>query len=165
MTKSIPEEMKLELISKAYDNYGVSLFRLAMMYMGNKSDAEDAVHDVFVRYMMRMPQFKDETHEKAWFMRVCINVCKDKLKSFAMKSVPIDDVLNYVSTDNDISMFEHLMGLSEEYRVVVHLKYVEGYSISEISKILSVTESTVKLRLFRAREQLKRNMEEVKAYV
>lgn len=63
------------------EKYGDMLYRLSLSMLRNKQDAEDSVQDTFMRYLYKKPKFNDEEHEKAWLLRVCINVCKNKLRA------------------------------------------------------------------------------------
>ena len=53
---------------KMYDRYSGLLYRLALSHLQNAHDAEDAVHDVFAKYMVEPRAFKSEEYEKAWFI-------------------------------------------------------------------------------------------------
>lgn len=52
-----------DLITK----YSATVFRCAYSYVNNRSDAEDIMQEVFLKYLVKKPVFNDETHEKAWF--------------------------------------------------------------------------------------------------
>lgn len=67
----------ISCVEEKFNLYGKMLFRLAMLYLGNRSDAEDAVQEVFVKFLRKHPEFHDHQHEKAWFIRITINMCKD----------------------------------------------------------------------------------------
>ena len=56
------------------------LYRLCYSILLVREDAEDAVQDVFLKYYRKQPTFADEDHEKAWFIRVAVNHCKDVLR-------------------------------------------------------------------------------------
>ncbi|RAZ93233.1 sigma-70 family RNA polymerase sigma factor, partial [Klebsiella oxytoca] len=62
------------------DQYSL-VYRVAFMQMKSHADAEDAAQEVFVRLLRYEPQFEDAEHEKAWFIRTTVNLCKDILKS------------------------------------------------------------------------------------
>ena len=82
-------------VLECYQAYKDTVFKLAYSYCKDKSQAEDAFQEVFYKFMRRSPQFKDREHEKAWFIRTTINVCKDILKNtvypyicITMRSIP-----------------------------------------------------------------------------
>ena len=69
------------------------VYRVAFMQMKGHADAEDAVQEVFVRLLKYQPQFEDKEHEKAWFIRTTINICKDIMKSkWRSTTVRIDKI-------------------------------------------------------------------------
>lgn len=58
------------------------VYRLAYAQMKNSADADDVYQEVFYRYIRKHPDFKNQEHEKAWFIRVTVNCSKTSLKSF-----------------------------------------------------------------------------------
>jgi DNA-directed RNA polymerase specialized sigma24 family protein len=65
MAKSKP--YMAEETAQKYDRYGTMLFRMCMVILGNRQDAEDAVQDTFAKYLKARPEFANSEHEKAWF--------------------------------------------------------------------------------------------------
>ena len=141
------------------DKYSSMVYKLAFARTQNKSDAEDIFQEVFLKYIRKHPHFESEEHEKAWFIRVTINCCKDFWK-FSNKLS--HDELNENLPDiepNEEFLFEYINKLPEDYRVIIHLFYYEDLSTSKISNILNKKESTVRMALTRARRMLKDFME------
>jgi len=138
------------------EKYGDMLYRLSVSMLRNKQDAEDSVQDTFMRYLDKKPKFNDEEHEKAWLLRVCINICKNKLRTIKRHEyVSMEDFVAYEFTYKDFTIFDAVSKLPEKYKTVVLLYYVEEYKVDEIAKILDISSSAVKKRLQRAREMLK----------
>ncbi len=163
MNSSSSKEM---LIAEKYDLYASLLFRLCVVQLGSISEAEDVVQDCFVKYMTSMPVFNDAEHEKAWFLRVAINRCHDKRRcKFFKDTVPLDSIVQCASSESQGMVLEELSKLPEKYRTPLVLHYVEGYSVKEIASVMDLSESTVKVRLHRAREKLKYEIEEAYVYV
>ena len=75
-----------------YQKYGEMLYKIAFLYFGNSHDAEDALQEVFVKALQKLPNGTDE-HQKAWLIRVTQNQCKDMLKRSENKNLCIDDVV------------------------------------------------------------------------
>jgi RNA polymerase sigma factor (sigma-70 family) len=143
-----------------YARYAHTLFKIAMIHLGKKTEAEDAVQEVFYRLLHRAPVFVDETHKKAWLLRVLINICKNMAVSFwRRRIVPLEDVVAYISEPEDQSMLALVLRMPFKYKAVIHLFYYEDYSVKEIANILEISESAVKMRLQRGREQLKWELE------
>jgi RNA polymerase sigma-70 factor (ECF subfamily) len=130
---------------------------MAFSYLRNKEDADDAFQEVFLKYLSGRREFADESHERAWFIRVTINVCHMHHRSFWFrKRAPLDAYQDKGKEDERTSeLFYSVMELSVKLRVTVYLFYYEGYSVREISEILDVNENTVRSRLMQARKKLK----------
>lgn len=146
-----------EIVEHALKVYGNAILRLSYSYLHNLSDAEDALQDTLLRLMINKPVFSSPEHEKAWLMRVAINICKNKLKSSWFKTVKIPENLQSESIVNEESeVLEAVHNLPVKYREVIHLFYYEGYSTFEISSLLQKKESTIRSLLHRSREMLKK---------
>lgn len=141
-----------------YDRHAAQMYRTALAVLGNTQDAEDAVQDVFISYMRTLPQFTDENHEKAWFLRSVVNRSRDLLRRRSIRShFSLEEATDLpADTKEDVSaLFEALSQLPEKYRTVLVLHALEGFSVEETANILNVGVSAVKMRLARAREKMK----------
>ena len=148
-----------ETIVRALKVHGDTILRLAYSYLHNLSDAEDVLQDTMIQLMKNMPTFESQEHEKAWLLRVAINLCKNKLKSSWFKTVGIPDDFQMESTSNETSeVWYAVLSLSQKYREVIHLFYYEGYSTLEIASLLEKNESTIRSLLHRARGLLKKSL-------
>ena len=144
-----------------YREYSDMLYRIALSYLGRSSDAEDALHDVFLNYIESSPVFKDSVHEKAWFIRATSNRCHDIFRRRSVRSyTPLDefagDEPGEVTVFAGDGIFEVISSLDEKYRTPVTLHYLEGYSVEETASLLGLSVSAVKMRLMRARDTLKK---------
>jgi RNA polymerase sigma-70 factor (ECF subfamily) len=149
------------LIMQKYDKYKNMLFQITMSYLGNKYDCEDVIQEAFIRLCYYAPEFEDDENEKRWLIRITINLCKNHVKSFWNRmKVPIEGLDEYYSQENEKEIMSDIIHLPIKYKSIILLHYIEGYKISEISKILNLSESAVKMRLKRGRERLKIEMEE-----
>lgn len=150
------EEYIIEIVKK----YSDMLVRISFFYMKIRSDAEDVVQDVFFKLIENPRKFESYEHEKAWLIRTTINLCKDRLKLYWFrKRTRLNDDHSYTTPEKS-EVISTIMELPLKYRSIVLLFYYEGYSISEISKILHLKESTVGSQLHRARKMLKIKLEE-----
>ena len=68
--------------NRAIDRYADLVRRVCMIHLKNHADTEDIFQTVFLKYVTGTTEFESEEHEKAWFIRVTINACKDLLRSF-----------------------------------------------------------------------------------
>lgn len=136
--------------------YSNMLFKICLVILGNEQDAQDAVQDTFYRYLSVRPVFSDGEHQKAWFIRVAVNICRD-MQRFRQRhpKVSLDWMEDYYESPGDRSIMEELLRLPHRLKTVVYLHYIEGYQIKEIASVLNISESAVKKRLQRGREQLK----------
>ena len=133
--------------------------RTAIAVLGNRAEAEDVVQDTFVRLCEHAPHFESLAHETAWLIRVAVNLCKSRLRSFWWrKSVPLLDIYP-AQTDSQHELMKTVLGLPAKYRTAVHLFYYEGYSTKEIAEITAQTEAAVRQQLSRARRMLKEFLE------
>lgn len=145
-----------------FAKYKDILYRIAFSNMKSKADAEDVVQEAFCRYLKARPVFDSENHEKAWFIRVVINICYDIQKSaWFSKTVAFDEVPEWEMKHFKLPFIEedetlwHVMELPVGYRNPLYLFYYEDYSIKEIARIMELEEGTVKTRLRRGRELIK----------
>ena len=149
-----------ETFAQAYAAWGATLYRLAAMYVGSAAEAEDVLQDVFVKLLSQKRTFQDQEHQKRWLIRVTVNLCKDHLRSARRReTVPLED-RDMPGREEDRELLALVLSLPEAYRAAVHLHYYEGYSVSEIGRILGLGESAVKMRLKRGREYLRLEMED-----
>ncbi|MCI9037762.1 MAG: RNA polymerase sigma factor [Oscillospiraceae bacterium] len=143
----------------AYDAYGLMVYRLAMVYLGSRADAEDVTQEAFIRLLGRAPAFTSGEHEKRWLLRVTVNLCRDQLKGFWHKrAVELEPGLPAQDPES-LGLAEAIVALPEQYKGPIHLHYCEGYSVAEIGEILHLGQSAVKMRLMRGRELLRKEME------
>lgn len=159
-----------EQIAQLYDTYGDMLFRLAYSIMLNQADAEDAVQDIFIKIIGKIPEFSSSSQEKAWITKVLANHCKDMLRKRKLRLyTPLEEVLEQSGHGLSVpgpednggkELFQMVLSLGEKYREPLILHYFEGFSIEEVSEILSIGQSAVKMRLSRGREMIRKKMEE-----
>lgn len=146
-----------------YEAYKRTVFGIAFNYTKSNADACDIVQDVFIKYLAGKNTFNGDEHLKAWLIRVTINECKKHMmSSWINRTVSLEDQsFPFEYKQEDLELFEAVMSLPQKYRTPIHLHYYEGYSISEIASLIGARESTVKVRLLRARKMLKLKLEEV----
>ncbi|MGO5022567.1 RNA polymerase sigma factor [Lawsonibacter sp. LCP25S3_G6] len=146
---------------RAIDQYSDMVRRLCMIHLKNYADTEDIFQTVFLKYVLSSASFESPEHEKAWFIRVTINACKDLLKSFFRKNtVPLDQILEQPAPlkDRHREVLEAVLSLPAKYKDVVYLHYYEGYTAPEIGHILGKNVNTIYTLLNRARQILKETL-------
>ena len=133
------------------------LYRAALSLLGDPQEAEDAVQDAFVRYLERAPE--ELENPGAWLMRVLANNCKSRLRLAWRRVGPLPDTLPAPAME-EREVLEELFALPPADRAVLHLYYYEGYTTDEIARITGQRPGTVRTRLSRAREKLRRLLTE-----
>lgn len=148
------------------ETHGNTVYKICRLYLKENADIEDAFQKVFLKLIQKKPSFKNDEHEHAWFIKVTANTCKDFLKNYWNKYTISINEIDFVGTDAiELSeVFEAVFSLESKYKIVIYMYYYEGYSTSEISKILKVNEATIRTRLKRAREKLKTKLERDEFY-
>ena len=145
--------------NRAIDRYADLVRRVCMIHLKNHADTEDIFQTVFLKYVTGTTEFESEEHEKAWFIRVTINACKDLLRSFfRSRIVSLDDLLEQPDQvpEDHREVLEAVLALPGKYRDVVYLHYYEGYTAPEIGTILHKNPNTVYTLLTRARDELRK---------
>lgn len=142
--------------------YGNSILRLAYSYLHHMSDAEDVLQDTIIQYIKNRPSFESTAHEKAWLMRVAINISKNKIAyKKKRETLELDENL-FVEEEKDLKfVWDAVKNLPSKYSEVIHLFYHEGYTTAQIAEMLSKNEATVRSLLHRGREKLKVMLKEV----
>lgn len=147
-------------VSRILQLYGDMLYRTAYLLLGNPHDVQDVLQEVLLRYMEKAPVFLSQNHEKAWFLRVASNCCKDCLRFRKRHSyIELEPLQELLPAPENRQFMQELYALPTKYKTVLILFYFEGYSAKEIGKIIGLSESAVKKRLQRAREALKLEIE------
>lgn len=136
--------------------YAQNVSSACYMRLQNWADAEDCFQNTFLKLYQKSPEFNNESHLKAWLLRVAINECKNCIRD-NRRHLPLDAAADQPApSDEDArDLSRALMTLPENYREVLYLHYVEGYKIAEIADVLESNQNTVKTALRRGRELLK----------
>ncbi len=160
------------------DRYGDRLFHFCMARLGDRSDAEDAVQDVFVRAYRSLRTFDMTRNWSSWLFAIAANRVKSRYANRASASA-ISQRAGYESmladeTASDAADPEHqvldllaaealrsaVASLPESYRAPVELYYFAGLNVSDIARALGTGNEAIKTRLFRARKELLRILDD-----
>ena len=146
---------------RAIELYSDTVRRLCMVHLKNQTDSEDIFQTVCLKYVLSTAAFENEEHEKAWFIRVTINACKDLLKSFfRSRTVPLEELSEEAAAFSEESreVWQAVLALPLKYRDVVFLHYHEGYTAPQISQILGKNVNTIYTLLTRSKDLLKESL-------
>ena len=133
------------------------LYKVAKSYLGNEEDVADAMQDTVLSAYEHIQELKNASYFKTWITRILINHCKDLLRQNKRCTVS-DEIIQTIDTapEDDREFYALIGELPEDYRMIFLLYYGEEFHTSEIAQILDINENTVKSRLRRGREKLKR---------
>ena len=148
-------------IEETIEVYSNMVYRIALTRVKTKEEAEDIYQDVFFKFSSKLPEFKTEEHKKAWIIRVTINISNNYLKSaWKNKNIELNEDIIYEEKKFEElnNVYEEVKKLPQDYQTVIYLYYYEGYKVSEISKMMSKREGTIKTWLSRARDILKESL-------
>ena len=148
-------------ISAAMGRYSDTVRRLCMVHLKNIADTEDIFQTVFLKYALSSAEFESREHEKAWFIRVTINACRDLLRSFfRSRTVSLDELTEQAAPleEDNREVLEAVLSLPLKYKEAVYLHYYEDYTAPEMAKILGKNVNTVYTLLNRARGMLKEKL-------
>ena len=152
-----------EEVNTAMERYGDMVRRLCMVHLKNYHDTQDIFQTVFLKYVLRSAPFESQEHEKAWFIRVTLNACRDLLKSvFRSRVVSLEELGDLgVSSDTpseESQVLQAVLSLPPKYKNVVYLHYYEGYTAPQISRILGKNVNTIYTLLTRSKGLLRERL-------
>lgn len=130
------------------------MYRVARSFLSCEDDIADVMQESVLQAYLHLSDLKQAAYFNTWLVRIVINQCKDVLAK-QRKVICVDQIKEqgYQEAEYDKLAFEDLMDhLDEKYRQIMLLYYGEGYSISEISNLLGMKQSTVCSRLARGRK-------------
>jgi RNA polymerase sigma-70 factor (ECF subfamily) len=145
------------------------MFGICIRYAGNYDDAQDIVHDGFIKIYLKIGQFRFEGSFEGWMRRIMVNTALEKFRMQCQiinineftKEVDTVDTTDISSEISAMELVKFVQELSPRYRMVFNLYAIEGYSHKEISGMLDISEGTSKSNLSRARSILQ---EKVRKY-
>lgn len=162
-----------------YDRYAPMLLGISLRYCGNRQDAEDVLHDGFIKILKNLHTFRANSAGsfEGWMRRIIVNTALNFLRDHAhdRKSLEIDPILEHLPVETeDMQLWEELPDLISSgeimqmicelppgYRTVFNLYVFEELSHKQIAGRLNFSESTSKSQLSKARAFLRARIESV----
>lgn len=156
--------------------YERKVYTIAYRFMGNHEDASDLAQEAFLKAYQSINKFRGDSSFATWISRIVVNVCKDELrKNKRNLQISLDEQVwleegtvekqvkdtrptpEQIYEQNELKDYLQslISGLTPEYRMVIVLRDIQGYSYEEIAQILDCSLGTVKSRLNRARKLLR----------
>jgi len=164
--------------SEIVELYKDKVYQLCYRMLGNSHEAEDIAQEAFIRAYVNIDRYNTNRKFSTWLYRIATNLCIDRIRKkkpdyyldaeiagtdgltmysqVAAEGVePVDEVAG-MELQNEIQ--REISNLPDKYRSVIVLKYIEELSLNEISEILDLPLGTVKTRIHRGREALRKRL-------
>lgn len=153
-----------------YHQYKEVLFSLSLKYCRNFEEAQDNLHNAFLEIFLNIRQYHGNGSFEGWMKRITINRAIDSYKkTFQLAPITKDFHDDYQVENSDLEnvsldeLLQHIQELPNQYRLVFCLYELDDYSHREISEMLSISESTSKSNLHRAKMILKEKITTIKS--
>ena len=148
--------------------------RIAYYYLRDPSEVDEVVQDTFFKAFIHLPTFQDNLYFSLWLSRIAVNGCLDRLKAQSRRRrwvVPTNDHIDelirrepasapsaeqtFLANERRDELLAAVEQLPERQRSIVILNQFEEYSTKDVSNMLNIAESTVRVHLFRAIRSLR----------
>lgn len=163
-----------EAFGQLIDRHASVIVNLAYRMVGNRAEAEDLAQEAFLAAFKALSTFRADSKFSTWLYRIASNKCKDWLRAkrpgMGQQDVDIDEVLDiHVAEEQTperllsqqqvaLELEQAIQRLPPLYREAFVLKHVEGLSYEEMAEILGVNGDTLKMRVYKGRLQLSREL-------
>lgn len=160
-----------------YLRFSAKMRGVCLRYAGNSDEAQDILQEGFIKVFSNIHKYSGAGSLEGWIRRIMVNTAityYHKSKKLTFHSIDDTDEMSMADTipedeDDDLSiiskaelsqkdLMDALKILSEAYRIVFNMYYLENYSHKEISEMLGIDEKTSRTRLFRGRQQLQKHI-------
>lgn len=149
------------VLSAWYDAYGTEILRYCFMMLGNRTDAEDATQETFLKAWRSIGRFeaKNGCSARTWITRIAGNTCRDYLKRSWYKHesrlISPEDLKKLGNApEEDRELIMDVMNLPEKYRQVLLLVSMQGMTIREAAECMQTSTATIFRRLEKARQMI-----------
>jgi RNA polymerase sigma-70 factor (ECF subfamily) len=147
-------------------------FRIAFSVLRQREDAEDVAQEAFVKAHARFHQLRDRGRFRSWIVRMTWRLALNRRRSDRRRVAreshagsglepTVEETL--ASRERSAQLWEAIDALPEKLRLVTVLAAIEGHDVREVSRLLNVSEGTIKSRLFRARQSLKERLQWIRS--
>ena len=136
-------------------------YRLAGVILGDRWQAEDATHDAVVQAWLRFGSLREQDRFGAWFGRILVNICRDRLREKARRPIAVRAVADAPTDDRTTAVEDRLLlddafaALSPDHRVALVLRYYADLPVEAIAELVGVPAGTVKSRIHVAVERMR----------
>lgn len=147
-----------------YEIYSTDMFRFAYYYTGSEAVAEDCVSEAVLIAFRKIGELRNISSFKSWLFRILRNCCSSSFRKSSKETLTEETGSSVHSfekeSDDRLSLRNALMKLSDDEREILILHYCNGYTSREISMMLTLNENTVRSRLSRSTEKLKKELKD-----
>ncbi|MBN2356733.1 sigma-70 family RNA polymerase sigma factor [candidate division KSB1 bacterium] len=169
---------------KAYaeivNRYRMQIFNLILRMVRQRDEAEDLTQETFIKAFNALPSFNAEYAFSTWLYKIAVNNCIDHFRKKRLKTYPLDNPIpvkdgelqrefpdqnetpdsGLMEKERQTQIQDAIDSLPEKYRQAIVLRHGQDKSYEEIAIELDIPIGTVKVRIFRAREMLKKKLRE-----
>jgi len=169
--KNLSGSRLVELFDSVYDRYHKNVYNYIAFRINNQHDAEELANDVFVKAIRNKKSYNPDYAIEAWLIGIAKNVVTDYLrKTMRRQFVSLDSAIELISTNKqpeEVTVLNEEIGdlvsamtmLKDKERQILSMKFATDLRHREISEILGISESNVKVIAHRALNKLKKHME------
>ena len=154
-----------EELERLMDRYGDEIKRFCTLQLKDSFQAEDAAQDTFVKAWKALDTFRNDSSEKTWLIRIAVNTCRDYQRTgwfrHMDRRITLEDLPERAEEmrfpDGEVS--GAIASLPAKLRMVILLRYYEGFTVQETANISGVSAATVKRRIRKANQLLQKKLE------
>jgi len=178
LIKEITSSGNQRFIGELYNRYSSKIFRRSISLVKDQSTAEDITHDIFMKILFSLSSFKGNSKVSTWIYAISYNFCIDHLRKTKKARFNQSEYESYEGMQVDyVDGMEELQRVKSERlklvmdqvpiedKMILLMKFQDGFSIKQIQDILNISESATKMRIKRAKEKVKKMyLEKYKSY-
>jgi len=168
LVMNIVADNNSKLFGVLYDKFSKKVYNICYGFARDEDEAKDLTQDVFLKLFVKLASFKGKSKFSTWLYSFTYNHCvnyvtRNTAKKFEKQSVDYTDIENLSEDEEDDTSFLSMKVdklkvalelISPEEKMILLLKYQDGLSIKEITGVLEIGESAVKMRIKRAKDKL-----------
>lgn len=155
------QDAKETLINYVKDNQE-KLYRIAFSYSKNEEAALDIVQEAITKALKNMNKLREEQYVKSWFYRILINESLDYVKkNKKILTCELEEIENKINWSDNINVegidiYKYVQNLNDKLKTVILLRFFEDMKIEDIARVTKTNVNTVKSRLYRGLEELRK---------
>lgn len=147
-----------EIFEYLYDRYASFVYRKSLLLTGSEADAQDLTQEIWIKVYFGLNNFRLESKFSYWLNRItinsCINYLKRRDKLFFSQDIEESANGSFSEMNHILDVTKLLSRLSKQSKILLTLKYVDGFSYEAISELTGIGVSAVKMRIARAKKEL-----------